>query len=487
MSSRSLEKISGIDENLCVLSEAVRNLEKEIRKKNQLNESNTAVSINTIYKDMMDKNSYESNAEPVSNVTCPEIHLNEYGGIKSDELIVNVNQINNQQYEIQQTNNNSCVNKLFNENYLNKSCVDQSIPNYVIEFTETRELNRPEINKFTPQRILDPIHSKDILYSTPVTKTNISNSLYEGCFQSPYYQTISDMRYNSQIVTPITANIPFNQVNMIYYQPNYLALGSPIPYVYSPPVKSCPQILGSSMQSPTSLIPPNYTDINPISINGVNSIQTSSMAPMVVTPTISPIPNLNPTTIPVMQNSVSDFKTAKKSPILPAESPILAQYLLTAMAEECIQKKNSFKQPCEVERIHYFRPEPKIDFNNPVRFSSDVFKRKCRFLKHNIGHSNIINKDNSDKVENQIPIEQTVSQPSQPSSCVTFKASIPINIKPDDPFSDAIGKVIRSKIETSQFKNNQMLFTNSIPCVIPPNNTVYANTTNGLSTNIHSY
>ncbi|KAL7066393.1 hypothetical protein ACR3K2_31620 [Cryptosporidium serpentis] len=478
MSSRSLEKISGIDENLCILDEAVKNLENEIRKKSQLNGNNFVVSINTIYKDMMDKNSYASNTDPVSNVTCSEIHLNEYGGIKSDELIVNVNQVNNQQYEIQQTEDNSCVNKLSNENYLNKSCIDQSIPNYVMEFIESKELNKPEINKFTPQRILDPIHSKNILYSTPVTKTSIRNSIHEKCFQSPCYQTISDMRYNSQIITPITANIPFNQVNMTCYQPNYLALGNPlIPHVYFPLVNSYPQILGSSVQPPTSLIPPNYTDINPISINGVNSIQTSSMTPMII----------NPTTIPVMQNSVSDSKTAKKNPVLHAESPILAQFLLTAMAEECIQKKNFFKQPCEVEKVHYFKPEPKIDFNKPVRFSSDVFKRKCRFLRHNIGHPDIINKDNGDKVENQIPIEQTVSQPSQPPSSVTFKASIPINIKSDDPFSDAIGKVIRSKLETSQFKNNQMLFTNLTPCVIPTNNTVYANTTNGLSTNIHSY
>lgn len=178
------------------------------------------------------------------------------------------------------------------------------------------------------------------------------------------------------------------------------------------------------------------------------------------------------------------------------DSQMLAKYLLTAMAEECLTKKKSsvgteggngssddkngasqgacatspnisstggtlFPSP----NIHPLIQPPKveIDFSSPTCFSQDVFKKKCKrkakVTNPSTQHAQIAGQY---PFPEQIPMETgiigpnlelevnaeqhpPISPPSSPT-CLSFKASVPVSILGDNPFSESITKIVANKV-----------------------------------------
>ncbi|KAJ1615037.1 hypothetical protein OIY81_36 [Cryptosporidium canis] len=163
------------------------------------------------------------------------------------------------------------------------------------------------------------------------------------------------------------------------------------------------------------------------------------------------------------------------------DSQMLAKYLLTAMAEECLTKKKSSEAegvsgptkdpngtsssmpstllPSPNIRPLIQPPKVEIDFSSPTCFSQDVFKKKCK-RKAKMNNAPMVSGQypspdpnpvekgtNGLHPELEINPEQhsQISPPSSPT-CLSFKASVPVSILGDNPFSESITKIVTNKV-----------------------------------------
>ncbi|KAH8740796.1 hypothetical protein FG386_002758 [Cryptosporidium ryanae] len=179
----------------------------------------------------------------------------------------------------------------------------------------------------------------------------------------------------------------------------------------------------------------------------------------------------NPNQIPQNeQNNISQNNNP-----LGMDSQMLAKYLLTAMAEECILKKNScvekgtnsangedgfdynnsnytgfssINDSKTIIRPLIQPPKTNIDFSSPKSFSQDVFRSKCRRKPKNNNY--VQSNDNSTEnmtiqQEEQVVNERPISPPSSPT-CFSFKASVPVNALGDNLFSESLSRIVANKI-----------------------------------------
>ncbi|CUV07755.1 unnamed protein product [Cryptosporidium hominis] len=180
------------------------------------------------------------------------------------------------------------------------------------------------------------------------------------------------------------------------------------------------------------------------------------------------------------------------------DSQMLAKYLLTAMAEECLTKKKSsgtedgngppkdqagisqgghtniststlFQSPNIRPLIQ--PPKVEIDFSSPACFSQDVFKKKCK-RRPKMANPNygtplsggqcpfpdqapiLANQSHNPELEANTDQQSQISPPSSPT-CFSFKASVPVNILGENPFSESITKIVTNK--ASQSHPNQYM------------------------------
>ncbi|OII73637.1 uncharacterized protein cubi_03435 [Cryptosporidium ubiquitum] len=253
-----------------------------------------------------------------------------------------------------------------------------------------------------------------------------------------------------------------------------------------------------SMQIPNMNSPYLLTDSNmqiqldPTAPNSVGTPPPNMGPPShIQTPISSEIAPGFPSGITGSVGVTGSFPAAGSGPNIPnplgMDSQMLAKYLLTAMAEECLNKKKSTKVedgnlasknqtyvsesgPSSVSSTLFPAPNirpliqpPKveIDFNSPTCFSQDVFKKKCK-RKPKVTSNNSIPKidgqflfsDQNPMVNNHglnpeleaNPDQQSqISPPSSPT-CFSFKASVPVSILGDNPFSESITKMVTNKV-----------------------------------------
>ncbi|KAH7649985.1 hypothetical protein FG379_001829 [Cryptosporidium bovis] len=232
----------------------------------------------------------------------------------------------------------------------------------------------------------------------------------------------------------------------------------PIPTVASPPL--APMMQGYNQFIPNSSI--GMMDFQ-------QQLCTNNNIPV---PAISSPPiTQNPSNI----SQIDQNNVLRNNNPLGMDSQMLAKYLLTAMAEECLLKKNSCVEKgtegidnedglnnnsnsTSLSSINDSRtiirpliqpPKTNIDFSSPKSFSQDVFKSKCKRRPKNNNHINNNNDysqtENTIQQEYQIPNDKPVSPPSSPM-CLSFKTSVPINALGDNPFSESLSRIVANKI-----------------------------------------
>lgn len=292
---------------------------------------------------------------------------------------------------------------------------------------------------------------------------------------------------NMQMPVPISMQMPM-PMSIPMQMPAQMQV--PIPVSSPSPVPM--QV--PNMNSQYLLAPSNMQmQFNPNALNQIGTPPPNIMAPSHIQAPISQEAASGLVSgIPGTVEITGQLPVTGSGPNMPnplgMDSQMLAKYLLTAMAEECMnKKKSSMVQDGNLDlRNHIDIPEygptsisstlfpspnirpliqpPKveIDFTSPTCFSQDVFKKKCK-RKPKIANPNnnipiigcqhpfpdqvpiVANHGLNPELETNTDQKSQISPPSSPT-CFSFKASVPVSILGDNPFSESITKIVTNKV-----------------------------------------
>ncbi|POM84960.1 hypothetical protein CmeUKMEL1_15005 [Cryptosporidium meleagridis] len=299
---------------------------------------------------------------------------------------------------------------------------------------------------------------------------------------------------------------PHHQIPIPPLPPQNIQMPVPIPMQMPIPVPlptSMPIPMPIPMVAPAPMQIPNI-NINPTHLPPPPNMQMQ-FDPTNIHPMGMPLPTITGSSPPHIQAPISPEIVAGVAPGIPGptgvqaqnvpnplgmDSQMLAKYLLTAMAEECLTKKKSsgaedgngpskdqtgisedlrtniststlFQSPNIRPLIQ--PPKVEIDFSSPTCFSQDVFKKKCK-RRPKIENPNyatsfvagvkcpfpdqapiLANQGINPELEPNTDQQSQISPPSSPT-CFSFKASVPVNILGENPFSESITKIVTNKV-----------------------------------------